>query len=102
MNMFLPPRSDEISTAFGFHGNDKLTRAALLQTNYIGISGLKMLKHLTRQNFKLSVSLVTTAWRVLVLRMETAADSGWSSSLGVGRGDNNSSSEKIILLGKVT
>jgi hypothetical protein len=29
----LAPRSDEISTAFGFHGNDKLTNAALHKTN---------------------------------------------------------------------
>jgi hypothetical protein len=52
-------------------------------------------------------SLVTTAWRVLRLRMETiqiwrvaatilnkqsrTADKGWSSSLVVGRGANNSS-----------
>jgi hypothetical protein len=51
---------------------------------------------------------VTTAWRVLGLRMEErpplwrvaanilnkqsrAADTGWSSSLGLGRGANNSS-----------
>ena len=51
---------------------------------------------------------VTTAWRVLRLRMEErppiwrvaaiklnkqsrTADKGWSSSLGVGRGANNSS-----------
>jgi len=51
---------------------------------------------------------VTTAWRVLGLRMEKrppirsvaanilnkqsrTADTGWSSSLGVGRGANNSS-----------
>jgi hypothetical protein len=46
-------------------------------------------------------SLVTTAWRVLRLRMEETAnilnkqswtaDKGWSSSLVVGRGANNSS-----------
>jgi hypothetical protein len=53
-------------------------------------------------------SLVNTAWRVLSLRMEAtllryggylhifnkqprAADTGWSSSLGVWRGANNSS-----------
>jgi hypothetical protein len=50
----------------------------------------------------LSVSTVTTAWRVVGLRMEGSCeysplnkqsrttDSGWSSSLGVGRGANNS------------
>ena len=58
---------------------------------------------------------VTTAWRVLRLRVEErpaiwrvaanilnrqsrTADKGWSSNLGVGRGANNSSPYKRILL----
>jgi len=58
---------------------------------------------------------VTTAWRVLTLRMEErppawrvganilnkqsrTADKGWPSSLGVGRGANNSSPQKYIML----
>jgi hypothetical protein len=59
---------------------------------------------------------VTTAWRVLRLRMVErppiwrvaanilnkqwrAADKGWASSLEVGRGANKSSPKKLILLG---
>jgi len=58
---------------------------------------------------------VNTAWRVLGLRMKEpppiwrvalnvlnkqswSADKGWSSSLGVGRGADNSSAYKSILL----
>ena len=58
---------------------------------------------------------VTTAWRFLHLRLEKrppirrvaankfnkqsrAADNGWSSSLEVGRGANNSSPSKLVLL----
>jgi hypothetical protein len=58
---------------------------------------------------------VTTAWRVLRLRVEErppiwkvaanilnkqsrTADKGWSSSLGVGRGANNASPSKKTLL----
>ena len=58
---------------------------------------------------------VTTAWRVLRLRVEElppilrvaanilnkqsrTADKGWSSSLGVGRGADNSSPQNLALL----
>jgi len=64
------------------------------------------------------VSHVTTAWRVLSLRMEErppiwrvaanvlnkqsrTADKVWSYSLGIGRGANNSSLLKRILLRSV-